>query len=203
MRHGSSLGIFVLALAVSGCGGESDSDAGGGTGGTPSGGTSSGGTSSGGTAGSASGGTAGVGSAGTAGSASGGTAGSASGGSGGIVDAGLDAFQCASGEVPTVEGCLTCSAASQKLSDAIEKARKANASCGTATDCVMTGSGTACSGTCGVAVSKSGEAAFQSALAYADGAYCSGFVPVCGYSSPKCAQATLECNAGSCEAKYN
>ena len=85
----------------------------------------------------------------------------------------------------------------------ITEARKANASCGTATDCVMTSSDTACSGACGVAVSKSGEAAFQSALAYADGAYCSGFVPVCGYSSPKCAQATLECNAGSCEAKYN
>lgn len=117
-------------------------------------------------------------------------------------DAGQDAASCASGQVPTVEGCLTCAAASQKLSDAIEAARLANASCSSPADCVMTGSNTTCWGSCGVAVSKAGEQAFAAALAKLDGDYCTAFVPECGYATPKCAQATLTCPAGTCVAQY-
>ena len=58
------------------------------------------------------------------------------------------------------------------------------------------------SGACPIAVSKSGEAAFKSALAKINAGYCGAFVPVCGYSTPKCAQATLKCNSGSCEAVF-
>jgi hypothetical protein len=115
---------------------------------------------------------------------------------------GPDAAACPTGQVPTLEGCLTCTDAAAHLSAEIEKARKANAACSTAADCVMTGDSTACFGSCGVAVSKSGEAAFQTALSYWDGAYCSGYVAVCGYSTPSCAQPTLVCNAGSCDATY-
>ncbi len=118
-------------------------------------------------------------------------------------DAGSDASSCPSGEVPTVDGCITCADATQKLSDAIEAARAANDDCSTPADCVMTSSSTTCAGSCGVAVSTAGEAAFQSALSQINADYCSAFVPECGFSTPKCANATLVCNAGSCEATYN
>ncbi len=117
-------------------------------------------------------------------------------------DAGPDAATCGAGHVPTIDGCLSCAQASTKLGQLIEAARAKNASCSAETDCVMTGSATACNGSCGVAVSKAGEAAFQAALTKIDTGYCAGFVPVCGYSTPKCAMPTLVCNAGQCEAKY-
>ena len=117
-------------------------------------------------------------------------------------DAGPDAATCGAGHVPTIDGCLSCVQASTKLGQLIEAARAKNASCSTEMDCVMTGSATACNGSCGVAVSKAGEAAFQAALTKIDTGYCAGFVPVCGYSTPKCAMPTLVCNAGQCEAKY-
>jgi len=104
--------------------------------------------------------------------------------------------------VPTIEGCLSCSDTTQHLIAEIEKARKANAACSTVADCVMTSDSTACFGSCGVAVSKSGEAAFKASLAYWNDAYCSGFVAVCGYATPSCAQPTLVCNAGLCDATY-
>ncbi|MBK7579755.1 MAG: hypothetical protein IPI67_06040 [Myxococcales bacterium] len=204
--------LTLPALLMSACGGDSSSDdnggKGGATGGTSSGGASSGGTSSGGTSSGGSAGTTGGGSAGTTSGGSGGVAGSSSGGSGGSTadastDANPDGSTYGTTEVPTVDGCLSCSAASTKLNDGIEAARKANASCGSAGDCTLTGAGTTCAGDCQVAVSKSGEAAFKTALSKLDGDYCQGFVPVCGYSTPKCAVPTLVCTNGLCEAKYN
>ncbi|MCC6903448.1 MAG: hypothetical protein IT377_31045 [Polyangiaceae bacterium] len=109
---------------------------------------------------------------------------------------------CDSGKVQTVDGCLTCAEASTKLASGIEAARKANASCGTEADCVLTGASTACSGSCQVAVAKSGEAAFQAALSKLDTDYCKAFVPTCGYSSPKCAAPTLVCTLGLCELSF-
>jgi hypothetical protein len=117
-------------------------------------------------------------------------------------DAAADAPSCGAGKVSTVDGCLSCVDASQKLSDAIEAARVANAGCASAADCVMTNSNTACAGSCSEAVSKGGEAAFQAALAKLDTDYCTGFVPVCGYTTPKCAAPTLVCQAGKCQATY-
>lgn len=205
--------LLALALVPFACGGESSSD---GSGGAQSGG--SGGAPGGGAPGGGSGG-------GSGGIPAGGSGGSGACGpmpTGDCIVCGhyasmicqngawtcppencVDAGTCPSGQVPTVEGCLSCSDASSKLDAAIEAARKANAACGTAGDCVLTASGTACAGACQVAVSASGEAAFKALLSKLDGDYCSGFVPVCGYSTPKCAVPTLECNAGSCEAKFN
>jgi hypothetical protein len=210
LRFAARASVLALALVPFACGGESSSDGSGGTSGG-SGGSTSGG--SGGTGGSVAGG---------------GTAGCEDFGSGGgcpacgayvppvcengtwtcspvvCPDASTDANPtCASNQVPTVDGCLTCSDASTKLNDAIEAARKANAACGTAADCVLTGAGTACAGDCQIAVSTSGKAAFEAALAKLDADYCSGFVPVCGYSTPKCAMPTLECTGGLCATKFN
>lgn len=113
-----------------------------------------------------------------------------------------DAGTCPTGQVPTIEGCLSCDAATTAFSNAIEAARLANAACNTAADCVLTGSGTACAGACQVAVSAAGQSAFAAALAKIDAGYCSGFVAVCGYSTPKCAMPTLECQAGLCQTVY-
>lgn len=118
-------------------------------------------------------------------------------------DAPVDAADCPKGEVPTVEGCLTCNDASTKLDDAITKARETNAACSAATDCMMADASTPCAGSCPVAISKSGEQHFKDAIAKIAGDYCSDFVSECGYSTPKCANATLICSAGLCEAKYN
>ncbi|MBK8997816.1 MAG: hypothetical protein IPM35_19000 [Myxococcales bacterium] len=218
------LGLTCLALALSplACGGESASDGSGGSGGNPSGGSTSGGSG-----GSTSGGSGGTTSGGAGGSTSGGSGGTGACGpmpgpmdclvcgqlTSPICENGAwtcppevgcpDAGSCPSNQVPTVKGCLGCSDASSQLNDGIEAARKASSACGTAADCVLTGAGTACAGSCQVAVSKSGEAAFQAALSKLDADYCSGFVPVCGYSTPKCAVPTLECTGGSCEAKFN
>lgn len=110
---------------------------------------------------------------------------------------------CEAGEVPTASGCLTCGEVSTKLTVGIEAARKANASCGSEADCVLTGGGTACAGSCQLAVSKTGEAAFQAALSKLDADYCKGFVPECGYSGPKCAVPKLVCTAGLCDVTFN
>jgi hypothetical protein len=115
----------------------------------------------------------------------------------------VDAAACGAGEVPTVEGCLTCDQASAKLDAAIESARVANASCNTADDCTLTAASTTCWGACPIAVSKSGESSFQAALAKLDGDYCTAYVPECGYVTPKCAAAKLACTGGVCQAVYN
>jgi hypothetical protein len=67
----------------------------------------------------------------------------------------------------------------------------------------LTGAGTVCWGACPVAVASAGESSFQSALAKLDADYCSDFVSECGYATPKCAQATLVCTAGLCQATFN
>jgi len=211
---------MISFAAIGACGGStSDQNSGG----TSSGGSSSGGKSSGGTT--SSGGTS------TGGTSTGGTStgGSSTGGCGGggaadCVDCkGYSSPICVNGQwtceqhdcsdsgaggacpanqVPTIDGCLTCDAATQAYTSAIDAAQKANSACNLETDCVLTAASTTCSGSCQIAVSKSGEAAFQAELASIDKNYCSGFVAVCGYSTPKCANATLACNAGTCEAIF-
>ncbi len=114
-----------------------------------------------------------------------------------------DAGACSSNEVPTVDGCLSCSDATTAYTTAIEAARKANAGCSSATECVLTSAGTTCAGSCQVAVSQSGESAFAAALAQIDSDYCSGFVDVCGFSTPKCAVPSVVCTLGTCEVVFN
>jgi hypothetical protein len=114
-----------------------------------------------------------------------------------------DGGTCAVDEVPTADGCLSCSDATTAYTNAIEAARIANAACNTETDCVLVDASTTCAGSCQLAVSQSGQSAFSASLQQIDADYCSGFVAVCGYSAAKCALPTPVCNAGTCGVVFN
>lgn len=118
-------------------------------------------------------------------------------------DAGFDGGPCASDEVLTAHGCMSCDAVTTAYSAEIETARKSLAGCNIDADCMLAPVPTKCSAGCPVAVSKSGEGAFKSAVLSIDVAYCTNFEAACGFSTPACASATVTCDAGNCEAVTN
>ena len=95
---------------------------------------------------------------------------------------------------------LDCNADLAALQAALTEAALSHGGCGQDSDCVVVPSGTACQGTCGVALNADSAAAFAAALAKLDDKYCISvnFSATCGYSTPKCMAPAPACVDGTC-----
>lgn len=95
---------------------------------------------------------------------------------------------------------LDCSATLTALQSEIDKLQSSHSDCSHDEECTTVPSGTACQGTCGVAILKSFASTFASALSDLNDKYCvkTGFSSTCGFSTPKCIAPNPGCVAGKC-----
>ena len=99
---------------------------------------------------------------------------------------------------PCVEA--TCDTLKAALVAGLEALTTNHQLCAKDDDCVVVPSGTACQGTCGVALSKNQALPFADGLAALDQKLCkdTDFATKCGYSSPKCMAPAPACVAQKC-----
>ena len=109
--------------------------------------------------------------------------------------------ECPGGQVPTVDGCLSCSDVAGIVSAIKAEAVGLYSGCISDGDCILVSQDTACAGACPTAIGAQNADAFADVLAMIDGDYCSTeTVATCGYATPDCAPTTPKCNDGACEA---
>lgn len=99
---------------------------------------------------------------------------------------------------PCVEA--TCETLKAALVAGLEALTTNHQLCAKDEDCVVVPSGTACQGTCGVALSKNQAVPFADGLAALDQKLCkdTDFATKCGYSTPKCMAPAPACVAQKC-----
>ncbi len=107
-----------------------------------------------------------------------------------------------SGDVAIVDsiGAPSCAVLKQQYQGMIMDAVSKHQACSAKSDCVVVQTSTACSGTCGQAVNKAGEADVKKAVANADSTVCkpNDYAGKCGYSTPSCAAPDPSCEQGKC-----
>jgi hypothetical protein len=108
------------------------------------------------------------------------------------------AVSCPRGLVPTAEGCLACAEITDHIGSVIDALLSTSTACNTVDDCTYGAMSTTCAGACPVAVAKNEQAAFEATVDLLSEDYCQDFVATCGYTTPKCAVASLGCVNGAC-----